>query len=236
MAKDLYSVLGVAKGASADEIKKAYKKLAMKYHPDRNAGDKTSETKFKEINNAYETLSDAKKRKQYDTFGSADFGAGSGGFSGNAWGFSGFEDIFSQFGGGFSGQSGGQGGSSFDFSDLFGGAGGFGGRSSSGGQSRTNHKAKTPEEPPSLDVIKTVEVPILDFILGTKVEVETVYSKWLTLTVPAGTKPGTKFRIKGKWRQSAGHTGDMYVIVDAKMPKDIPENVRALLESIRGMM
>lgn len=89
---------------------------------------------------------------------------------------------------------------------------------------------------PSLDVVKTVEVPILDFILGTKVEVETVYSKWLTLTIPVGTKPGTKFRIKEKGRQSAGHTGDMYVIVEAKMPKEIPENIKTLLESIRGML
>lgn len=91
-------------------------------------------------------------------------------------------------------------------------------------------------EKPSLDVTKTVEVPIFDLILGTKLDVETVYSKHLTLTVPAGTKPGTKFRIKGKGRQNEGQIGDMYVIVEARMPKDIPENIRALLESIKDQI
>jgi molecular chaperone DnaJ len=92
--KDFYSVLGINKGATTDEIKKAYRKLALKYHPDKNKGDKASETKFKEINEAYETLKDDKKRKQYDSFGSA--GDAFSGFSGSqAGGFSGFEDMFS---------------------------------------------------------------------------------------------------------------------------------------------
>lgn len=95
-------------------------------------------------------------------------------------------------------------------------------------------KAK-PEEP-LLDVIKTVEVPIFDLILGTKLDVETVYSKHLTLIIPTGTKSGTKFRIKEKGRQSGGKTGDMYVIVEGKMPKDIPENIRKLLESIKDQL
>lgn len=68
MASDFYSVLGVSKTATEADIKKAYRKLAMKHHPDKNKGDKSSEKKFKEINEAYETLSDPKKRKQYDTF------------------------------------------------------------------------------------------------------------------------------------------------------------------------
>lgn len=79
-SKDHYSTLGVPKSATADEIKKAYRKLAMQYHPDKNKGDKKAETKFKEINGAYEVLSDVKKRKQYDTFGSEDqFSGFSGG-------------------------------------------------------------------------------------------------------------------------------------------------------------
>ena len=69
MAKDYYDVLGIAKTASADEIKKAYRKLAVKYHPDKNPGDKAAEEKFKEVSRAYEVLSDEKKRKQYDQFG-----------------------------------------------------------------------------------------------------------------------------------------------------------------------
>ncbi len=81
MSKNPYDVLGVSKTATADEIKKAYRKLAMKHHPDKNKGDKASEAKFKEVSAAYEVLSDEKKRKNYDTFGSAEAG-GFGGFPG----------------------------------------------------------------------------------------------------------------------------------------------------------
>src|SRR4051812_4480393 len=96
MAKrDYYEVLGVSKTASADEIKKAYRKVAMQFHPDRNPGDKAAEEKFKEAAEAYEILSDADKRGQYDRFGHA-------GVQGNGRGYSGgganMEDIFSQFG------------------------------------------------------------------------------------------------------------------------------------------
>ncbi len=74
--KDYYKTVGVAKDAAQDEIKRAYRKLARKYHPDLNPGDKTAEQKFKELNEAYEVLSDPKKRAEYDQFGSAAFGAG----------------------------------------------------------------------------------------------------------------------------------------------------------------
>ena len=107
--RDYYEVLGVSKSASEQELKSAYRKLAMKYHPDKNQGDKEAEAKFKEINEAYEVLSDAEKRKLYDQFGHAGVnqngggygGFGQGGFEGFG-GFGGFEDIFSEmFGGGF---------------------------------------------------------------------------------------------------------------------------------------
>ncbi len=116
MAKrDYYEVLGVEKSASADEIKKAYRKMAIKYHPDKNPGDKEAEEKFKEAAEAYDILSNPEKKQRYDQFGHAGVGgAAGGGF--NAGGFS-MEDIFSQFGDIFGGHFGGG----------FGGFGGFGG-------------------------------------------------------------------------------------------------------------
>ncbi len=113
MAKDYYKTLGVDKGASKEDIKKAYRKLAHQYHPDKSGGD---ETKFKEVNEAYQVLGDDQKRQQYDQFGSSFDGANFGGAQGNAGGF-GFEDIFSQFGG-FR-NAGGNAGAEFDFGDVF---------------------------------------------------------------------------------------------------------------------
>ncbi len=114
MAKrDYYEILGVAKGVSEDEIKKAYRKLAMKYHPDRNPDDNTAEAKFKEASEAYEILSDAEKRSAYDRMGHAAFdgmgGMGGGGFQGGG----NFQDMFGQFGD--------------IFGDIFSGRGGQGG-------------------------------------------------------------------------------------------------------------
>ncbi len=115
--RDYYEVLGVQKSANADEIKKAYRKAAIKYHPDKNPGDKEAEEKFKEAAEAYDVLSNPDKRARYDQFGHAGMGgaAGGGGFGGFGGGFS-MEDIFSQFG------------------DIFGGHFGGGFRSSGGGQ------------------------------------------------------------------------------------------------------
>ena len=105
--RDYYEVLGLEKGATEDQIKSAFRKMAMKYHPDRNPGDKSAEEKFKEINEAYSVLSDPDKKEKYDRFGFAGVDpnsaySGGGGFGGfDASGFGGFEDIFNMFGGGF---------------------------------------------------------------------------------------------------------------------------------------
>ncbi|EQA07543.1 DnaJ domain-containing protein, partial [Glaesserella parasuis] len=105
--KDYYEVLGLQKGASEQEIKRAYKRLAAKHHPDKNQGSKEAEEKFKEIKDAYEVLGDNEKRAMYDQYGHQAFehGGGAGGFGGfGGGGFGGFEDIFSEmFGGGFGG-------------------------------------------------------------------------------------------------------------------------------------
>ncbi|MBV4357039.1 molecular chaperone DnaJ [Pinibacter aurantiacus] len=123
MKRDFYEILGVQKGASADEIKKAYRKVAMQFHPDRNPGDKAAEDKFKEAAEAYEILSDADKRAQYDRYGHAGVsGNGRGGFNGGH-GMN-MDDIFSQFGDVFG-------------DDIFGSFfGGGGGRRGGGGRSR----------------------------------------------------------------------------------------------------
>ena len=112
MAKrDYYEVLGVSKNASEDEIKKAYRKLAIKYHPDRNPDDPEAEAKFKEAAEAYDVLHDPQKRQQYDQFGfdAPGGGFGGGGPFGSAGGFS-MDDIFSMFGDVFGGHGGGFGG------------------------------------------------------------------------------------------------------------------------------
>ena len=123
MKRDFYEILGVSKSSSQDEIKKAYRKVAMQFHPDRNPGDKPSEEKFKEAAEAYEILSDTDKRAQYDRFGHNAFsqGRGGGGFSGGGMNM---DDIFSQFGDIF--------GEENPFGSFFGG----GGRRSAGGRSR----------------------------------------------------------------------------------------------------
>jgi DnaJ-class molecular chaperone len=230
--KDYYASLGVNKNATEAEIKKAYKKKAMEYHPDKNAGDKKAEAKFKEINEAYQTLGDTTKRKNYDQFGSAEANP-FGGMGGNPFGWwqyrssgqsGGFEDIFSQFGGMWGQQSGGF---EFDIGDLFG-----------WGRKQSKRSEPKPEEPKkeivNLDVTETVEIPFFDFLYDTSISIKTVYNKVLTLKVKAGTKPGTKFKISGKWRIAEWKTGDMFVIVDAKMPKlPLDKTVEKMIEAIR---
>lgn len=236
MNKDYYNILWVSKWATEAEIKKAYRKKAMEYHPDKNKWNKDAEAKFKEINEAYQTLGDSKKKQQYDTFGSAGANFWWGWWQ---W-FWGFEDLFRNTSWWRSQSYSSQG---FDINDLFWDMFTWGKKwrtqsnysnpfdqfsRQSSSSSQTKQEVK-----PKLDVEKTFEVPVMDLILGTKLDIQTVYNENLKLKIPEWTKIGTKFKIKWKWRTSDGKTWDMYILVEAKMPKNIPEDVRKLLESIK---
>ncbi|ANI89047.1 molecular chaperone DnaJ [Arachidicoccus ginsenosidimutans] len=150
MKRDYYEILGVSKSATADEIKKAYRKTAMQYHPDRNPGDKEAEEKFKEAAEAYEVLSDTDKRAKYDRYGHQAFGPGTGG--GNPFGGGGMDmnDIFSHFGDIFGGGG---------FSDFFGGGGSSrGGRSQGERGSNLRVKIRLNYEEMANGVTKTIKV------------------------------------------------------------------------------
>ncbi|MGN0194200.1 MAG: molecular chaperone DnaJ [Pseudoramibacter sp.] len=172
--RDYYEVLGVDKNASADEIKKAYRKLAMKYHPDRNPGDKEAEEKFKEINEAYEVLSDEDKRRNYDQFGHAGVdGQGFGGFGGGGSGFGGFDDIFSDL-----------------FGGSFGGFGGFGGGSASGGQ----HNRPTR----GADLRINLRLSFKDAIFGTEKKIKIKRKETCSVCGGSGAQKGSHPRTCDK--------------------------------------
>lgn len=193
--KDYYEVLGVAKDASADDIKKSFRKLAVKYHPDRNQGDSTAEEKFKEINEAYAVLSDPEKRKKYDTFGSADFHQQ---FS--------QEDIFRNFD--FSGtfKDMGMGGGEDIFSRLFGGA--F--RRAGGGFRRGPQKGA--------DLSLAVTVGFREAALGAEKLVafrRNGQREELKVKIPAGVDNGSRIRIGGRGSdgENGGPSGDLFLEV-----------------------
>ncbi len=178
MAKrDYYEVLGVSRDASKDEIKKAYRKLAMKYHPDKNPGDKEAEEKFKEAAEAYSVLSDDEKRKKYDQFGHAGMNGAGGGFQG----FDDINDIFSHFADIFGGGRSGGGGSSI-FDDIFGGG--------SGGYSRSSARTGTPGS----DIKITLKLTLEEIAKGTTKKVKIKRYKRCSACNGTGAKNGTAFQ------------------------------------------
>ncbi len=204
--KDYYKILGVSASASQDEIKKAYRKLARKYHPDKNKGDSQSEERFKEVNEAYEALKDPEKRKQYDQikaqvdagygFNPGQFGGG--GFQGgsvNPEDLAGFSDFFASiFGGGFGGG--------------FSGAEGFhGGRS---------HRARPRK---GQDIQATVKLDLETVAKGGSTRVSFDLGngerKTLDIKIPAGTTDGRKIRLKGQGGpgMAGGPAGDLILEV-----------------------
>jgi len=193
---DYYKALGVEKGASAEEIKKAFRKLAVKYHPDRNPGDKAAEDKFKEINEAYAVLSDPQKKEKYDTFGSSGFHQQ---YS--------QEDIFRGFDFSNVYKDMGAGGGEDIFSRLFGGAFGRGGR---GGFRRGPQKGA--------DLEMETDVSFRDAAQGAEKLVafrRNGKREELKVKIPAGVENGSKVRIAGKGGQGeeGGPAGDLYLII-----------------------
>lgn len=203
MAEDYYQLLGVKKGASEEEIKKAYRKLAMKYHPDHTKGDKAAEEKFKKISEAYAVLSDKEKRKEYDTFGAEGFRQR---FSQEDI-FRGFDfgDIFREFGFGgdfFSGR--GRGGSS-GMRFNFGGGSPFG---SQAGQQQARMKGS--------DLVYELPLTLKEVANGTTKTVSLQhqgYSQKVTVKIPKGLISGKKLRLAGKGSPSpvGGPPGDLFI-------------------------
>lgn len=299
--KDFYSILGVSQDASEEEVKKAYRKLARKYHPDKNPGDESAEQKFKDVAEAHTVLSDPEQRQQYDAIramgSGARFSAGSPGSGGGG----GFEDLFGNlFGGGAPGTGGGRFGGAPDFADLFGGRGGrFGGGAPAKGADRTAKttisfsgavrgttvglreqngtvidvripagvkdgqkvrvKGKGQQGPGGAgDLLVEVSIsphrffereddnirihlPVAfdEAVLGTTVEVPTVHGEKVRIKVPAGTSSGKVFRLKGHGIRRKSSQGDMLVVVDVQVPKELPEKareaVRAYAEATRDI-
>jgi len=307
MGKNFYDILGVSENASPEEIKKAFRTLAKKYHPDRNPGDKTAEAKFKEISEAHETLSNSKKKAEYDTMrkygaftgaGARPGGAGSGGADFD------FSDLFRQGAGGRGGfQTFRFGSSGIDglediISSFFGGADPFAGTrtrrrprmqrgadltaslsisfmESINGTKRTITIGQTGKKlavripkgiedggkirlagqgmpgPPGgqngdliimvhvmqdeqfrregNDIHTSVTISFKQAILGCKVNVKTL-TKTVALTVPTGTQPGTKMRLKGQGLAVSGSQGDLYVEIKVDIPKTLTEEQRRMLE------
>ncbi|HEY6839055.1 MAG TPA: J domain-containing protein, partial [Geobacteraceae bacterium] len=190
--RDYYEVLGLKKGASPDEIKKAYRKLALKYHPDKNPGDKGAEDRFKEINEAYAVLSDPQKKAQYDQFGSSGFHQR---FSQEDI-FRGFnvDDLLREMGFG----------SDDVFSRMFGG-GGFQSRRGFGGGKRKGE-----------DLTMEFQVSFREAFTGCEKRVAFSHQgrrEELTVKIPAGVETGSRLRVQGKGGEGSGGApaGDLYL-------------------------
>lgn len=208
-SKDLYKVLGVSKNASKDEIKKAYRELARKYHPDLNPDDKNAEEKFKEIQEAHEILSDEEKRKSYDAFGSAGFTGQRGGGANYQYTYNGqdipnVEDLFKDiFDFNAQSQSSRRSRSSDPFKDLF----GFGTRQ------QQPQKPKNTEHDITIDFLTAINGGSRDITISSRSSDGKVKKEKISFKVPAGVEDGSKIRIQGKGEQLGNQRGDLYLKV-----------------------
>ena len=214
--KDYYKVLGVDKSADGKTIKKAYRKLAKQYHPDLHPDDKKAQEKFKEINEAYEVLSDPEKRKTYDTFGSSGNFTGGMNFDPSQYGYSyttggggDFSDFFDMFFGGGATSAGGSSkrrSRSFNMSDIFGGL--SGGATSGGGRRNPRTQYNTDLTVSLRDAFKGVDRKVSLTINGQAVDV--------LVKVPAGITEGKKVKVRG---DKFGVDGDILFKIHINLPK-----------------
>ena len=214
MRKDYYAVLGVEKSAQADDIKKAYRKLAMQYHPDRNPGDKAAEDKFKDVSEAYAVLSDPEKRRQYDTFGDTRFQ--------QQWSTEdilrdfNIDDILSSFGmrgsgwGNFRGRGGGGGGGPSSIFDMFNGG-------AAPGRGRPDPRQAPPQPPEKGPHVELpLSIALHEAVHGSERTVQVQVDgeeREIMVRIPAGIETGKKLRIRGKGRAGPGGPGDLLLVV-----------------------
>jgi curved DNA-binding protein len=211
--KDYYASLGIGKTATADQIKQAFRKLARKYHPDVNPGDKSAEAKFKEINEAYEVLSDPDKRRKYDQFGQywnrVDPGpAGASGFNPNGVDFSqygSFDDFINELLGRF-GTTAAPGSRTQSYRSP--GSTGFGGFNDFGGYRDAG---------PGQDLESNIDLTLAEAFNGVQKRLN-LGNETITVRIPAGAKPGSRIRIKekGQINPASRRRGDLYLIVAIK--------------------
>jgi molecular chaperone DnaJ len=216
--KDYYDILGVKKTAKEDEIKKAYRNLAKKFHPDKNKGDKTAESKFKEISEAYAVLSDKEKREQYDRLGKEAFGGGNPFGAGGP--FQGFDFDFSQFsGGGARGRRGGTGGggrkaSTGNFTDIFSDLFGGGSGAAPGGGGGFRQESDLQKGP---DTEAELTIDFRDAVLGSTMELN-VNGEQVKVKIPEGVGDGQRIRLRGKGAVAyfGGPAGDLNVLIHVR--------------------
>jgi curved DNA-binding protein len=206
MGRDFYQILGVKKGATDDEIKRAYRKLAKEHHPDRNPDDASAEKQFKEVQEAYNTLKDKEKRAQYDRYGAAGVGKVATGANGQRvyeWGgnasvpMDDLEDLFSAFGGG-----GNAGGSASVFDQFFGGGGGSRGRT----------VRRQPQRATDLhnDVTLTFDQAVSGATIDMRLSHGSGSKETLEVKIPAGVSDGQKIRVRGRVPSAnGGPAGDL---------------------------
>ena len=209
MAEDFYATLGVPRTASAEDVRKAYRELARKYHPDLHPDDDAAKDKFKQVQNAFDVLNDPSKREMYDRYGSSFEGVGAGGPQAG-WGGG-------PFGGG-GGTGGFPGGGEVDFESLLGGAGGFEqlfGRSAGGRRAGGRRRAA---QAPGQDIEARIEIPFRLAIDGGKTDLGVDRggkAETLTVTIPQGVPDGARMRLRGQGLPGSGGgpAGDLLLAV-----------------------